>query len=356
MEIDLFRDRIFVLTPKGEVKDLPVGSISLDFAYMIHTDVGNKCIMAKVNGSVVPLDYELKNNDVVEIITRRDASPKLRWLSMVKTSIAKSKIKSYFSTFNKERNVKEGRKLLNAQLERIGKPALDQNYSVLKNYRGNRLTLSERESLVEEVGNGAKLASDIVRKLYPYEDVMNDGDVVRRSKTESRRGKEFVSLSEKFILENQVLVGGESGLPLKIAACCKPKLRDPIVGYVTRGNRITIHQTGCRLLESLDQERIVFADWKGAASDNSEKKYLVGIRIDAVCRVGLMSDITSIISDLGLNIRDVVVNRARNGLSEEYFLVEFDDLNKFDRLFDKLEGVKGMLKVAKSNKFRISKR
>ncbi len=347
VEMNLFKDRIFVLTPRGEVKELNAEANVIDFAYCVHTDIGNKCVMAKVNGKIVPLGHELQNNDVVEIITRKDAKPRLRWLSMVKTNQAKTKIKSWFSSQNKENNVKEGRNLLNAQLERLGKAKLDQRYSVLKSYSKRALTLSQRESLIEEVGNGAKMASDIIRKVFPYKKSVIDR-VVR-----PRRGKKFVSLSEQSLLEDQILVGGEDGLPLKIASCCKPKFRDKVVGYVTRGQSITIHKQTCTMLDSLKSERIIFADWKGAAND--KRKYLVGINVKAVTRVGLMSDLTSIISDFDILIRDVSIKRARNSVSEQFFLLEFDELDVFDRLMDKIEDIKGVLKVAKDDRTKKGK-
>ncbi len=348
VEIDLFKDRIFVLTPRGEVKELVAEANVVDFAYSVHTDIGNKCVMAKVNGKIVPLDYELQNNDVVEIITKKDAKPKLRWLSMVKTSQARTKIKSWFSSQNKENNVKEGRNLLNAQLERIGKPKLTQNYSVLKNYSKPSLNLSLRESLVEEVGSGAKMASDIIRKIYPYRKSVID-KVVR-----PRRGKKFVSLSKQILLEDQILVGGEDGLPLKIASCCKPKLMNKIVGYVTRGQSITIHKQSCPMLDALKSERIIFADWKGTTK--IPRKYLVGINITAKIRIGLMSDITSTISDFDILIRDVSIKRARNDVGEEFFLLEFDELDVFDRLMDKIENIKGVLKVVKDDRTKTRER
>ncbi|MFH1533804.1 MAG: RelA/SpoT family protein [Nitrospirota bacterium] len=348
VEIDLFKDRIFVLTPRGEVKELSAEANVIDFAYSVHTDIGNRCVMAKVNGKIVPLDYELQNNDVVEILTKKDAKPKLRWLSLVKTSQAKAKIKSWFSSQNKESNVKEGRNLLNAQLERLGKPKLDQKYSVLKKYSRKALTLSQRESLVEEVGSGGKIASDIIRKVYPYNKSVID-KVVR-----PHQGKKFANLSEQALLEDRILVGGEDGLPLKIASCCKPRFGNKIVGYVTRGQSITIHKQTCSALDSLNNERIIFADWKGI-STTTGRKYLVGIKINAMIRVALMSDITSTISNFDIMIRDVSIKKARNGVSEEFFLLEFDDLDVFDRLMDKIENIKGVLKVVKDDRTKTKR-
>ncbi len=209
VEINIFKDRIFVLTPRGEVKDLPLGSTPIDFAYEVHTDVGNKCVMAKVNGKAVPLNYKLNNNDVIEIVTKKDATPKFNWLSLVKTSLAKNKIKAWFNATNKDFPAREVKKIKSEE---------------------NR--------------------ADFINKI------------INLKKLRREKKAKFIEKSKKFILENHILVGGEDGLPLKIAACCNPKMSIPIIGYVTRGNRITIHRDSCHLLDHLDKDRVIFADWK----------------------------------------------------------------------------------------------
>ncbi len=346
VELDIFKDRIFVLTPRGEVKDLPLGSISIDFAYAVHTDVGHKCMAVKVNGSVVPMDYELKNGDVVEIVTRNDAAPKLKWLSMVKSNFAKHRIKSWFSGLNRENNLKEGRRLLNNQLERLKKPLLDQHYSILKHYADKNLNQSQRESIVEEVGRGTKIASDVVKKIYPYERNLppaNVDDLVVPVLKKER-------VMENNVLEEQVMVGGESGLPIKIASCCLPKVGDKIMAYVTRGSRITVHRANCKLLDTLDGERIIFASWKGFDSFTDAKKYKVRIKMTVVSRLGLIHDITSVISDLGVNILDVTIKKSGGGFYNDFFLLEMDSLDKFDVLLDKLENINGVTKVVREDK------
>lgn len=344
IDVDIFKDRIFVLTPRGEVKDLPHGANPIDFAYSVHTDVGNHCVMAKVNGVMATLDHELENGDVVEIITRADAEPKLKWLSVARSGFAKNKIKSWFSNLNKEKNLREGRRLLNLQLERINKPLLDQNYSILKKYADQQLSLGQRESLVEEVGRGIKMASDIVKKIYPYDKNIVVKKVVPKIKTPLDKGLRDTVV----VLENQVLIAGESDLPVKIAACCAPKLRDKIIAYVTRGSRITIHKVGCRLLDSLDGERILFAQWKGQAQEQASH-YRVGIKLTVVSRIGLINDLTSIISGMGINIVDVSIKKVGSGIYDDHFLLDLDDLEKFDILLDKLEQIKGVLKVFKGD-------
>lgn len=254
VEIDIFKDRIFVLTPMGEVKDLPIGAVPIDFAYKVHSDIGNTCVMAKVDGELVSLDYKLKNGQVVEILTRKDARPKLQWLSFVKTGLAENKIKTYFSSLNKEKYLKEGKKLINTFLERVNKPKLDQNYSIFKKYLGKRMTVQDRERLIQEVGKGGKMAGDVVRKAYPNEKLIIPSTNVPDF---SRKGSLLIKKPE-----DQILIAGEDGLPIKLAACCHPRAGDSVIGYVTRGNRISIHRKNCKMLGTLDIRRFIEANWR----------------------------------------------------------------------------------------------
>lgn len=349
MDVDIFKDRIFVLTPRGEVKDLPVSAIPIDFAYSVHTDIGHRCVMAKVNGSIVPLDYELKNGDVVEIITRNDATPRLRWVSIVKTSLARDRIKAWHSAESRENHLKSGRRLVNEQLERIGKPSLDQNYSIFAEYLGKKLPVSRRESLIEEVGKGGKMASDVVRKIYPYEESVVDKIVAGRSHAGTASAKGFG-------VENKILIGGESFLPVKIASCCVPKFGDKIVGYVTRGKNVSVHKVGCVMLDSLDRKRVVFAGWKGERV-SGEAKYCVSVCLRVEPRFGLLSDIIAVVASMGVDVADVTIGKNKEGIYEDCLLLEMDDLDKFDVLLDKLEEIDGVSKVLKIGKcpFKIEK-
>lgn len=344
IEVDVFRDRIFVLTPRGEVKDLPIGSTPIDFAYAVHTDVGNHCVMSKVSGTLVPLDHELKNGDVVEIVTKKDATPKLKWLSLVKSNFARQKIKAWFGSLNRENNLKEGRELINKQLERLHKAVLDQNYSVLKNYLSRSLSFAQRESLVEEVGKGSKLASDIVRKIYPYEKNLPVANVVSHAESLLNR--------EKMVLEQQVTVGGQEGLPIKLASCCSPKIGQLIIGYVSRGTSITIHRSNCKLLANLHDERMIAASWKGLDSEKTKGKCRIGVKITVVSRIGLMHDLTKIITEMKIDIIDVMIKNAGSGLFNDYFLLDLSDFDQFDLLLDKLEEVNGVVKVVRSDDFK----
>lgn len=344
VELDVFKDRIFVLTPRGEVKDLPAQAIPLDFAYAVHTDLGNRCVSSKVNGVMVPLDSQLKNGDVVEIIIKNDSTPKLKWLSIVKTTLARNKIKGWFSGLNRDRNIKQGRELINAQLERLNKPLLDQNYSALKPYGDGNLTMVQRENLLEEIGRGTRFASDVVRKIYPYEKVLPTKMIVSRAEPELFRGKGEASL------EDQVVVAGETGFPIKIAACCKPKFGDKILAYVTVNKHISVHKANCVKLDSLKREKILFAEWKGDRVV-APAGFKIGIDLTVVSRVGLLHDISSVLMSMGINILDVSIKRAENGLYHDCFLLELNDLDKFDVLLDRLENIEGVVKAARDDKF-----
>ena len=354
VELDIFKDRIFVLTPRGEVKDLPVGSIPLDFAYAVHTEVGNHCLFAKVNGVVVPLDYQLKNGDVVEIILRNDVVPKLKWLSMVKSGFAKNKIKIWFSGLNKGKDLKSGRSLINVELVRLNKPPLDQNYSLLKKIDDANLTLSQREALLEEVGRGGKLASEIVKKIYPYEKILPIG--VSMTKVEKNPVKTKAKVPLSLPLGQQVVVGGHTGFPAKIAACCKPAVGQQIMGYVnSRGKRISIHRLNCPIVDTLNHEKVIFAEWKGHEVVPSAAGFQVGIDLEVLSRVGLIHDISAVIGKMKINILDIIISRGNELLHHDYFLLDMNNVNLVDKLLNKLREIDGVVKAERADEVFKSK-
>ena len=172
LKLDIFKNRIFVLTPHGDVKDLPKGATPVDFAYVVHTDVGHTCAQAKVDGRIVPLDYELENGQVVEIMTRKEPKPNRYWLSFTRTAAAANKIKAWFRTSDRDHNLKEGREIMNKYLQRLGKPILDPKLTLLKSFGGKRLTQRDREEVVESVGNGSLTVGQVLRKLFSAEELV----------------------------------------------------------------------------------------------------------------------------------------------------------------------------------------
>ena len=260
MEMDFYSDRIFVMSPGGKIVELPRGATPIDFAYTIHTEVGHKMVHAKVNGRIVPLDYELRNGEVVEIGTRNNAKPNRYWIGIAKTSSARGKIKNWFNKEDKDSNVAAGRDMLNQQLAQMDKPQLDDKLSLLKNYGGKSRTLSEREQLLESLGVGVMTPGQMLRNLFPDE-ARENAMRERQDKAASAANAAARDLTHKSLLE-KVLVTGEDDLPVVLSACCKPKPPHAIIGYVTRGRTIRVHMQNCRELSGLEGERFVSAHWR----------------------------------------------------------------------------------------------
>lgn len=248
IKTDVFNDRIYVLTPKGDVKDLSKGATPLDFAYLIHTDVGHRCVLAKVNNKVVPFDTQLKSGDTVEIVTKKDGVPKLEWLAIVKTGVAKVRIRSWFSAQDEQRHFKLGRDQLNVQLIRYGKSILDPQLQVLKKFAGQSLSYDERVKILVEIGKGTQTASGVIRNIYNMDQLSRGSTVIPAGGSGGGSGKG---------LPSGVLVAGLQGITTKVAQCCNPTNSSNIIGYVSSKSVVTIHRTDCKLIERFQKPRFV---------------------------------------------------------------------------------------------------
>ena len=339
MDVNVFQDRIFVLTPHGDVKDLPQDSTAVDFAYAIHSDVGNRCHQAKVNGSIIRLDQPLNSGDVVEIVTRKNPDPNRYWLSFVKTSHAKARIKAWFRTQDREKTVKIGRELINKELRRLNKPLLGPNCGLLKYYGGKKaLSFSDRENIVELIGNGSMHVGTLIRNLFSERELMQE-------EAEHYLDKQIeVEEPEDEGPQDKVLITGESDLPTVLSACCKPRFPSPIVGYVTRGNSIRVHKNGCYQLKKVDKSRLLEATW---ASEDGKKKYQIKIRIESEDRVGLLRDVLGVVADMGNYVVDFPLIGKKKGKVIRTLIVEMSGYNTLAELLRKLEKLDGVISVQK---------
>lgn len=347
VKLDVFNDRIFVFTPDGSVKDLPKGATALDFAYSVHTDLGHHCSLVKVNGSVASLRSELKNGDSVEILTNNKVWPKHQWLSIVKTSHARAKIKSYLKGLDKDRSFRDGKEAVNKILKKLALPLLDDELSFFKEYNGARLSFKERVALVEEIGNGAVIPSVALKKILSDGKVRPHGPLhLDTLSTEKPRGK--IILPQKKISNpsesQEIAIAGEHGVPYRFALCCKPVFPMPIVGYVTRGNSISIHLQNCPLLHDSEEQRFIEASW---GNDRDKKRYQVRVRLMAKNRSGLVRDIAEIITQLRINILDFGLPSNHERQISREMVLEVSDNVQLKKVLDLLREVPNVYDVDK---------
>lgn len=328
IKTDIFQDQVFVYTPKGEIRELPKGATPLDFAYRIHTDVGNRCIGAKVNGRMVSLDYQLRNGDTVEIMsTKADRGPSLDWLNpnlgYVKTHHAREKIRQWFRRQERAENIERGRAILEKELRRLGVSFADRDrIAGLFKYEGV-------DDFLAAIGCGDVSPHLIAVKLTASEEPVQTPSAAAPAKAEAT---------------SAVQVLGAGDLLTHIAPCCQPVPGDQIIGFVTRTRGVTIHRKDCpNVLNEDEKERLVKVAW-----GKSSFSFPVGIRVDAWDRVGLLRDITALVSDEKINIASVSFDEQGDDALSISLTLDITNLGQLGRLFSKLEGVQGVISVTRS--------
>jgi GTP diphosphokinase / guanosine-3',5'-bis(diphosphate) 3'-diphosphatase len=320
MRSDVFQDRVYIFTPRGDIIDMPAGSTPIDFAYHVHTDIGNRCRGARVNGRLVPLYHELKTGDQVEILTAKRGGPSRDWLNsnlgLVKTQRGKSKIRQWFKKEDYQQNLSQGRLLLERELQRLGIPEV--NFEKLARDLGYKLP----DEMFVDLGTGDLSVSKLIHEIAQTtenSDLLTAGAPTAEIKPTT-----------------SIDVVGLKGLLTTIGKCCNPTPGDQIIGYITRGRGATVHRQDCPNILRLglqDRERLVRVDWGTQA-----RTYPVPIRIRAYDRQGLMGDISNMLDSEGVNIADVKVNVNRS-LAELRLVVEVRDLSQLSKILTKLENV-----------------
>ena len=333
LNMDMFHDRIFVVTPKGDVKDLPRDATPVDFAYAIHTDIGNKCRGAKVDGKIVPLDSRLQNNQVVEIITGNTPAPNRYWLSFVTTSHAKNSIKQWFNAQEKENLVKLGKDLLNKHLKRIGHAPLSGDLGLLKKYSDKKLTVKEREDILEKVGNGSVEAISVIKKILPK-------SALAASEVTPKVSNKVLADTVKLEKKDEVLITGQKGYKTQLATCCNPTVENEIIGYITRGRGVTIHKINCKVLKGHEKARLVKASWGVKAKPT----YDVRLSIEKQSRIGLLRDVAEVFTRNQLSIINLNIS---NTLTIDTIV---DSVETLDKLISELEEIPDVYKVKEIKK------
>ena len=299
LKLDVFSGEVFVFTPKGDVVKLPIGSVPLDFAYRVHTDVGHRCVGAKVNGKIVPLDYTLQNGDIVDIITSKTGKPSLDWLNIVGSSESKNKIRNWFKRENKEENIEKGLEALEREAKRL-------NYSWKELCSDNRiqqvvkqLKSNTENELYAACGYGGIPVSTVLLRLVELYKKSKEHEDARKT-TEQIIEKLKVQGAKKAKNGTGVLVKGEPGVMVRMAKCCNPVPGDDIIGYITRGRGVSVHRSDCTSLGHTpeDLERMIEVSWDEASSES----FHVGIDIQAYDRSGILMEVMAVLSKLPLPI------------------------------------------------------
>ena len=325
IKTDIFIDQVFVFTPKGEIKDLPKGSTPIDFAYRVHTELGHRCIGAKVNGRLVPLNYQLKNGDVVEIITAKgEKGPSQDWLSShlgyVKTTHAREKIRQWFKKRERAENIERGRELLEKEMRRLG-IKLSEREELAKLFKYDSL-----DDFLAAIGYGGIATHQVALKLAAQQEPPRE---------------KAVTLPKPPVLAIRVL--GVGDMVTRLADCCHPVPGDNIVGYVTRSRGVSVHRQDCyNIIHEDEKERLIPVEW-----GQSDAQYPVGIQVEAWDRVGLIRDITTIVAEERVNIAAMNFVQHDDYTVTEYLTLETRDLAQLSRLLARIEGVRGVISVAR---------
>ena len=333
VRIDLFQDEVYVFTPRGEIKTLPRGATAVDFAYIIHTEVGNQCTGAKVNGQLVPLTYKLRTGDIIEITTSKNHHPSKDWLKYVKTVKARSKIRHWIKTQEKDRSLTLGREMLDKAFrkEKLNFNTLAKSEQMEE--VGAHFGFKKVDDLIANVGYGKITPLQIVRKIAPKREA--------EESEESIFNKLIGRVGRKKKLKTGVLVKGVDDILIKFGKCCQPVPGDLIVGYITRGFGVTVHRTNCVNALGMNPERQIEVEWNQDASEI----YPVRIRIISQDRVGLLADVVSNISKFGANILNATSETRDNKMVDSFFTIGVEDISHLDKILSAVRKVKRVQEV-----------
>jgi GTP diphosphokinase / guanosine-3',5'-bis(diphosphate) 3'-diphosphatase len=335
VRIDLFPDEVYVFTPQGEVKSLPKGATPVDFAYLIHSEVGNQCTGAKVNGRMVPLKYELQTGEIVEIITTKDHHPSKDWISFVKTVKARSKIRQWIKIQEKERSLSLGREMCEKEFRkyRLNFNTLVKSEEMEKAV--NHFGFKSVDDLVASVGYGKITPLQIIRRIEPKSEAEPDANLLDKIINKVRKKKE----------KSGVTVKGLDDILVRFGKCCQPVPGDAITGYITQGQGVTIHRTNCVNALKMNPERQIEVAWDEAIGDS----YPVRILVRSMDRVGLLADLAGVMSKIGANIVSANTEVHDDKTVDGFFTVHVGDIEHLDRLTSAMRKVKGVLKVLRLN-------
>lgn len=329
INIDVFKDRIFVLTPKWDTINLPQWSTAIDYAYSIHSELWNTVAFAKVNWKIHPLDKELGNGDVVEIITDKTRKPSPFWLSFVKTARAKDRIKAYLNKDSKDINRERGREILNKYLANAGLPALDKDLSVLKILDGREHEMEDRYAIIEQIWNFSLPPGSLIRRI-----IKSSTNTPIESKPQTKKQEKEFNLEHGEKLE--VVIGGEKGLPYKLCStCCKKKIPSQIVAHINNKWVIKLHKRDCSVLASVNKDRLLSAYITGTEN----KPMIAHISFMFKNKIGIFRELSDIIYSMNVNIEEINSKRETETTTKLSLALEIPDYDYLliERIIDRVK-------------------
>ena len=351
-DLDLFSDSVYCFTPTGEVKNLPAGSTPIDFAYSIHSAVGNKMIGARVNGKLVTIDYEIKNGDRIEILTSQNSKgPSRDWLNVVKSTQAHNKINQWFKNEFKEENIIKGKELLNTyckakaiNVSEIMKPEYMEG--IMRKY-GFR----DWDSVLAAVGHGGLKEGQIINKMMELYMKDHQKKLTNEEVLASVAENDFAQRNAQMKAKSGIVVKGIHDVAVRFSKCCSPVPGDEIIGFVTRGRGVSIHRTDCINvinLPELERERLIDAEWEGSPDEVTNEKYLAEIKIYANNRNGLLADVSKALTEKNIDILAMNTRVNKQGLATLATSFEISNREELIRIIDKIRSIDSVLDIERT--------
>ncbi len=338
IKINVFDDEVFIFTPKGDVHGLPVGSTPVDLAYKIHSQIGNKCVGAKINKKMVPLSTKLANGDIVEIVTSSTSKgPSLDWLKFVRTASARSKIRAYFKKEKRDENIARGKDMLEREAKRRGYALGDLLTEDMLQHLLTRHSMASEDDLYAEVGYGGLTTNQVLSKIietFKKESPQQESDAISVRSEQKPKAPHSKS---------GVLVNGNANFTVRMAQCCSPVPGDPIVGYISRGRGVSVHRSDCPNVKGMEDERLIPVSW----DSNGRESFNATLTITCENKSGLLASITSYIAGAKLEIAaaNARVIDEKGGIGEIIITVQIKKASDLEELIKKLRNIKGIMDI-----------
>ena len=350
-DLDLFSDSVYCFTPSGDVKNLPSGSTPIDFAYSIHSAVGNKMVGARVNGKLVNIDYVIQNGDQVEVITSQNCKgPSRDWLNIVKSTQAKNKINQWFKTELKEDNILRGKEMVDRYCKAKGIVYSDINKPEYQDKVMKRYAFRDWESVLASIGHGGLKEGQVINKM-----VDERAKKMKKEVTDTTILNDIEDMSNKLPVNKHsksgIVVKGIHDLAVRFSKCCSPVPGDEIVGFVTRGRGISIHRTDCVNVINLPEDersRLIDAEWQTPEGDDTKERYSTEIKIYANNRIGMFVDISKVFTERQIDITSMNSRTNKQGKATITMTFDIHGVEELNRLTDKLRQIEGVIDIERT--------